>query len=344
MGFFSGVKKVISKAAPIVGTAVGAMYGNPAAGAAGGSAISSIFGGGDNSAKQQSTGYGWLDTGLSMANSAADLYGAYQSIMNTKDASERARAMEKLQMGAYDNSLQGIMLQNATAKQLADEANQFNAQQVLEARHYNTAMAGSAHQREVADLRAAGLNPILSGTGGMGAASPAAPTATANVAPVRSQGDAISSAFDAFSKMADAMKASAATTFMSGAQTANVQQQTRQSAAQTELTGEQSKLTNAQRVKTIYEAANVLATNPRIKQEVQNLKAIHDNYVKTGRLTEAQTNQVKQSTANMSQIYKDLRMKGDISNSELGRILEIGKRTTDVTGNLNSLIKIFGKK
>lgn len=33
-------------------------------------------------------------------------------------------------------------------------------------------MANTQHQREVRDLRAAGLNPVLSGTGGMGAAAP----------------------------------------------------------------------------------------------------------------------------------------------------------------------------
>lgn len=58
----------------------------------------------------------------------------------------------------------------------AREANKQNVQMQKETNETSIELANSAHQREVADLQAAGLNPVLS-AGGTGAATPTLGTA-----------------------------------------------------------------------------------------------------------------------------------------------------------------------
>lgn len=77
--------------------------------------------------------------------------------------------------------LGGIMQNNAN-KQLQADANNANMAIAADNRRWQEMMSNTAHQREVEDLKKAGLNPILSATGGSGASSGSAPTASVQAA------------------------------------------------------------------------------------------------------------------------------------------------------------------
>lgn len=74
---------------------------------------------------------------------------------------------------ANDLQRQNIQLQFDMNRQLANEN-----------REWQERMANSAHQREIKDLKAAGLNPVLTVSGGNGATTPSGSTASVNSASV----------------------------------------------------------------------------------------------------------------------------------------------------------------
>jgi len=78
-------------------------------------------------------------------------------------------------------AIAGAAISGIFSSSQASSAQQFSGAQTKEQMEFQERMRDTAHQAEIKDLKAAGLNPILSGTGGPGAASPAGASASGSI-------------------------------------------------------------------------------------------------------------------------------------------------------------------
>lgn len=334
MGLFSGVKKAVSgvfnSAKSVLGSGiggtvmegVGSYFGMPGLG----TAISTGLGGG-----------GW--------GGAAGAIGGYLGqASSAKDLEKRQLEAIQLQNKQFrENTAYANSLSQANAR----EQMRYQTNMMLRQNRFATNMSNTAHQREIADLKKAGLNPILSGTGGMGASTPSqgAPSGAQGsvaTAPVASEADAITSAFGAFKTMADAMNTQAQTTYLRDVQTELGKAQTTKTRQEGHTSASQQDLNEANTILTRVKTDMAEHEINNVKEQLNNLRAVQAQLGSQTSLNIAQEGQVRQATKNLQEIWKDLKMKGDISASEYGKLMEMGKRATDVAG-LNELTSVLRK-
>lgn len=212
------------------------------------------------------------------------------------------------------------------------QTNEMNRQLARENRDWQEKMSNTAHQREVADLRAAGLNPILTAMGGSGASSPAGSVATME---------------NPFSGIPHAVGTARQ---LQEVERQRVQQESELKDSQISLNEDQAALSreNAQLAATNREATAVGMA--KTEEEIKTQKYVQENYLASMKAMAAQATQSLASAGHLSalrdaailgtytpEMLTARAIRGVINNPEVQLALEeTGRRLSGVTKTLRT--------
>jgi hypothetical protein len=249
-------------------------------------------------------------------------------------------------------SVGSSLLGGAMARSGQNSANSSNARQSALQMLFQYNMSNTAHQREVHDLKKAGLNPILSGTGGQGASSPAGSSAHyenakgAGVAAANNTLNAVSTALvnatqsNKLRADADNVKAQTATEQQ---RPALVSAQTGQAQSGTDLN--RANTSSAQSLKLNYEADTRLkeigakVSMSEIMKNNAFTSLLQEQGLTQQQLTQLQSVNVQQGV----QVLQGLKNDGAINASDYGKVLRFIDRGLDTLNKIPLIGRGKGK-
>lgn len=214
---------------------------------------------------------------------------------------------------------------NETNLEIAQQTNAFNAQQAQLNRDYQTQMSNTAYQRQVADLSAAGLNPMLAYVKGGGASTPSG-----------SQATGVSAQYT--SPIQGAMQGR-----LTSAQAAKTEAEKPGIEASTKLTESQTKQVDATVEKIGQEITNLKTDNDKGKALIDNLKQEYQNLYKQNLNLTEQGNVLRATESKLRAEIPWIRSKQGLIEIE-SQVAELTKQLKDLDLKAANKFDNFGRE